>query len=80
MSIDEQGLCMHSQRLLIAGRPIIHTSNAKNHFTLDPWSAFILYNRETSSAAWRIWGASEHNSEVSNAVDSIWASAREAGA
>jgi len=64
----------------IVGKPIIHTSNPKNHFTLDPWSAFILYNRETSTAAWRIWGASEHPSNVSNAVDPIWASAREAGA
>jgi len=63
--------------LSIVGEAIVHTSNTKNRFTLDPWSAFILYNRETSTAAWRIWGASEHHSEVSNAVDSIWASARE---
>lgn len=66
--------------LSIVGEAIVHTSNTKNRFTLDPWSAFILFNRETSSAAWRAWGPNEHPSEASNAVDSIWASAREAGA
>lgn len=78
MKISKHSLIMRSHRLLIVGKPTIDTSNAKNHFTLDPWSAFILYNRETSSAIWRTWGVSGHPGEVSSAVDSIWASAREA--